>query len=645
MTTRSSGIPSIQRMHNQTNIRWAVLFGAMILIPTAVLAILSMRTLLNEDRNALVDLQIRLPALQARFLDMVEQLVEDERSGTLESNPHFLFRLRIDRDGLPLSPRYVSLSATRSRSEAYTSASAEGTRLELQDKNPRAAATLYEAAILKAGSDAERSGLRNLLGRALVSMGESETAEVLQETMWQTPDVFGPDGEHPVSMSVLRLLRTLPSDSTKLLAKEWLELFIQDRTPMFPGFVEYVSYAEIVLDRRGLLSRSVKKVVREVEDRLQFAEGVSVLKPSGGRFGSLRIYSGKMENGNTLLALLNENGRGLDGVAVDVTQITKDLAAEIPDYYGIKIFDLDAAATVDAQTKTSVRTIAPVSDQVYRVNLILYARDRARLLGELRDKRGVAVAGVVGLAALIGFGVVLVYRMTAREMALGKLRSEFVSTVSHEFRTPLQSILLHAETLSLKRYRDEAQLDRYLDTITRESKRLSRLVGNVLDFSRIESGRQDYRLEPTVLADTVRNAVEELRGPIEDAGFQVDASYTGDTTALADHSAVDSAVANLIANAVKYSGDGSEIGVSVAGQEDSVTIEVLDRGIGVAEADREEIFEKFKRGRNAGDVTGTGLGLALVKDVMIGHGGTAEVVSRDGGGSVLRLRFIRGIST
>jgi signal transduction histidine kinase len=414
---------------------------------------------------------------------------------------------------------------------------------------------------------------------------------------------------------------------------------------MFPGFVEYVSYAEIVLDRRGLLSRSVKKVVREVEDRLQFAEGVSVLKPSGGRFGSLRIYSGKMENGNTLLALLNENGRGLDGVAVDVTQITKDLAAEIPDYYGIKIFDLDAAATVDAQTKTSVRTIAPVSDQVYRVNLILYARDRARLLGELRDKRGVAVAGVVGLAALIGFGVVLVYRMTAREMALGKLRSEFVSTVSHEFRTPLQSILLHAETLSLKRYRDEAQLDRYLDTITRESKRLSRLVGNVLDFSRIESGRQDYRLEPTVLADTVRNAVEELRGPIEDAGFQVDASYTGDTTALADHSAVDSAVANLIANAVKYSGDGSEIGVSVAGQEDSVTIEVLDRGIGVAEADREEIFEKFKRGRNAGDVTGTGLGLALVKDVMIGHGGTAEVVSRDGGGSVLRLRFIRGIST
>jgi two-component system sensor histidine kinase SenX3 len=167
----------------------------------------------------------------------------------------------------------------------------------------------------------------------------------------------------------------------------------------------------------------------------------------------------------------------------------------------------------------------------------------------------------------------------------------------------------------------------------------------VLDFSRIESGRQDYRLEPTVLADTVRNAVEELRGPIEDAGFQVDASYTGDTTALADHSAVDSAVANLIANAVKYSGDGSEIGVSVAGQEDSVTIEVLDRGIGVAEADREEIFEKFKRGRNAGDVTGTGLGLALVKDVMIGHGGTAEVVSRDGGGSVLRLRFIRGIST
>ena len=338
--------------------------------------------------------------------------------------------------------------------------------------------------------------------------------------MRQAPELFGPDGEHPLSMSVLRLLRVLPPESAKRLAREWSALFGRDHAPLFPGLVEYVDYAKGVLDRRGLLSKSVRKAVRGIEERIQFAESVATLQPSGGeRFGSLRLYSGNTEDGTTLLALLNENGEGSDGLAIDVGQMASDLASEIPEYYGIKIFDLDAAARIDAQMETRVRTIAPVSERVYRVNLILYVRDRARLFGKLRDKRGVAVAGVVGLAALIGFGVVLVYCTTTREMALAGLRSEFVSTVSHEFRTPLQSILLHAETLSLKRYRDEAQLERYLVTITSESKRLSRLVGNVLDFARIESGRQDYRLEPTDLSDVVRTALAELRGPIEDAGF------------------------------------------------------------------------------------------------------------------------------
>ena len=111
---------------------------------------------------------------------------------------------------------------------------------------------------------------------------------------------------------------------------------------------------------------------------------------------------------------------------------------------------------------------------------------------------------------------------------------------------------------------------------------------------------------------------------------------------MADLGAVDGAVANLIGNAVKYSGDARGIEVSVAGGEDGITIDVLDRGIGVPDADREEIFEKFKRAQNSGEATGTGLGLALVKDVMDGHGGAVEVLAREGEGSIFRLRFPGG---
>jgi hypothetical protein len=206
--------------------------------------------------------------------------------------------------------------------------------------------------------------------------------------MHQARELFGPDGEHPLSMSVLRLLRVLPPESAKRLAREWSALFGRDHAPLFPGLVEYVDYAKGVLDRRGLLSKSVRKAVRGIEERIQFAESVAILQPSGGeRFGSLRLYSGNTEDGTTLLALLNENGEGSDELAIDVGQMASDLASEIPEYYGIKIFDLDAAARIDAQMETRVRTIAPVSERVYRVNLILYVRDRARLFGELRDKQ------------------------------------------------------------------------------------------------------------------------------------------------------------------------------------------------------------------------------------------------------------------
>jgi signal transduction histidine kinase len=219
------------------------------------------------------------------------------------------------------------------------------------------------------------------------------------------------------------------------------------------------------------------------------------------------------------------------------------------------------------------------------------------------------------------------------------MRSDFVSNVSHELRTPLQSIQMYAETLSLGRYRDESQHQRYLDTITQESNRLARLFGNVLDFSRIEQGRKSYRLRPTELAPIVLKTVSEFEPRMKERGFTMVVDVDEKVLVDVDVDAMDSAVGNLIANAIKYSADIQEIEVRVSREDDNAMIDVSDRGIGIPVAERSKIFKKFYRATNVEDTTGTGLGLSLVQDIVNAHGGTCEVLERENGGSTFRIRL------
>jgi signal transduction histidine kinase len=266
-------------------------------------------------------------------------------------------------------------------------------------------------------------------------------------------------------------------------------------------------------------------------------------------------------------------------------------------------------------------------------------------------RRGVTVrTGVyLGTLALMLLSVALAgyfaIRTVRKELEIARLKSEFVSAVSHEFRSPLSAISHLAELLDMGRVKDEDRKREYYRLIVGESGRLRRLVENLLNFARIEEGRQQYRLEPIDVAPWLRQATDEFQASPAATGKEIVVVVAPDLPRLrADAEAMTTVVVNLLDNAVKYSPDSGRVWVQANVVDGEVEIHVRDEGVGIAEEDQAHIFERFFRGRDAGPVPGTGLGLALVQRIVAAHGGTVAVKSRVGEGStfIVRLPAWRG---
>jgi len=243
---------------------------------------------------------------------------------------------------------------------------------------------------------------------------------------------------------------------------------------------------------------------------------------------------------------------------------------------------------------------------------------------------------LAALCLLMVGGVWLTYRNVSREMNLARLKSDFVANVSHELRTPLALIRLYAETLELGRLTAKEKYQEYFRIIREESERLTALINNILDFSRIEAGRKEYEFKETNLADLVRSTLDSYRFQIEQNGFAFEENISSDVPpVIVDREAIARSLLNLVNNALKYSKDQKYIGVSLYRADCRVNLEVQDHGIGIPLNEQEKIFEKFYR---CGDplvhnIKGSGLGLSLVRHIARAHGGDVLVESTPEKGS------------
>jgi len=268
-------------------------------------------------------------------------------------------------------------------------------------------------------------------------------------------------------------------------------------------------------------------------------------------------------------------------------------------------------------------TIAAAIDASIAGSLVIGGLPRSRL-------------PVLMVTMLLTVGLLIAaIRQLYREQALMKMRTDFVSEVSHELRTPLTQIRMFTETLLFERYKSGDDRRRALEIINRESQRLIHLVENVLRFSDQNADQRELALARTPLAPLVERVVEEFRPLAEGVGNSIEMDLNEQAEAVIDADALRQILLNLLDNAVKYGPPDQRVRVLLEDRTGSVRFRVCDQGPGVPRADREKIwggYYRLERERHSA-IAGTGIGLAVVRELVSQHGGSAHVADNEGGGA------------
>jgi signal transduction histidine kinase len=243
------------------------------------------------------------------------------------------------------------------------------------------------------------------------------------------------------------------------------------------------------------------------------------------------------------------------------------------------------------------------------------------------------ILGILGVS--VGFLVL----STRRAHALARQQLEFVATVSHELRTPLAVIRSAADNLADGVVHDEARIRQYGELVRREGLRLTDLVEQILEFAGLQSGQRAMTPQPVEIGMLLREVIAAA-GASAPAAFQIEVSVAEDLPAVAgDDAALRRVFQNLIGNAIKYGGPARWIGVTASATTSTVDVSVTDRGIGIAPADQEKIFDPFYRAPDvvAAQIQGAGLGLSLVKRIVEAHAGRIVLTSTPGQGSTFTV--------
>jgi signal transduction histidine kinase/tetratricopeptide (TPR) repeat protein len=259
-----------------------------------------------------------------------------------------------------------------------------------------------------------------------------------------------------------------------------------------------------------------------------------------------------------------------------------------------------------------------------------------------RPGAGIFLYIFIVIVIILAFGLFFTLKAVRDELNLSKMKSYFMSTVSHEFKSPLTSIRQMAEMLVHGRVPSTERQHKYHNTILQQSERLSHLIDNILDFSKMEEGQKIFHFEKADITPVVENIVESFKEQTALHGYNISLSVPEPVPEVVfDREAMEQVLHNLLDNACKYSGDSRDVKVQLLTKGKNVIITVKDYGIGIKKIDVEKIFSRFYR---AGEeltqtVKGSGIGLTIVRQIVEAHNGTINVESEPGKGSKFTVRL------
>lgn len=331
--------------------------------------------------------------------------------------------------------------------------------------------------------------------------------------------------------------------------------------------------------------------------------------------GLFEVYGKSETNPEISLALLDSNG-------APVTQTVPDFEADW----------------------TTPFVAAEVGQILPRWEVAAYIIDPEALNAAARTVLITLSLIIIVLVAAVAAGSLLIMRSVNYEMQIASRKTDFVSNVSHELKTPLTSIRMFSELLENSESFDAEQTQKYSSVISKESARLTRLINRLLDFSRLDRGETKLTFENVDLGDLVRETVDNYRHQIEAEGLEVEVDILPDVSVIvdADRDALSQVLLNLLTNAEKYAASGREVNVRLERpHEGKVALLVQDRGPGISKLHQRRIFEKFYRADESisSGIEGSGIGLALCHQIVEKHEGQIRYSRRDGGGSCFAIEL------
>jgi signal transduction histidine kinase len=247
---------------------------------------------------------------------------------------------------------------------------------------------------------------------------------------------------------------------------------------------------------------------------------------------------------------------------------------------------------------------------------------------------------LIALLMLLGFAFIM-YTINV-ELRLNKLKSEFISNVSHELKSPLTTIRMMTEILHHNRVETEERKSAYYSAMLEESEHLSHLIDNILDFSRMDDNRKKYDFVDLDLGELLLKFLESTRERLKEQGFDIRYDNPDKVPLIrGDRDAILQVIYNLFDNAIKFSGTSRVIDVTLSPRDNEIVFCVKDYGIGISAKDKERIFDRFYRGDKPQKlgIKGSGIGLTIVKQIVEAHGGTIDIESEVGQGSKVTVRL------
>jgi len=660
--------------------RLSAIFILAIMIPGLILAYSSIQNLSNtreltekrvlDEEKAILDsihdeFDSSLLKLSEYFTDNYRSLEKSEEDIAQQNTSRTEIRLQIrcDKNGKFLYPLFIDaihLPGKTDQSSSFRQLIIRAETEEFRSRNYASADHLYGLSLKSAVTDIDSAQSLNARARLAVKRKDTVLAyRCYSSLIRKSSHLKDPNGFPYTNFAIPKLL--LLSDLTQIkqsseLSKQFLLGILDGEIPINLSTKEVINEVNSWITTHTSFIEEPDSLIYLVDQVKELLAFVIANKDDIRNFILTNNKSGsKQINGYSALNDFDDDEQGL--LLIKELPDQEEYIGFVPEIRVIKkravlaLEKVQTEFTYGAEIENRSFNTLPDETQIRKVSLlssytpdeyIVVSLKNENLISEIVTRRswmyGIALILLIGGLLL---GVLLILRDIRRERMISNLRSDFISNVTHELKTPLTSVQMFAESILMDRVEKKSEQKEFLKIIISETKRLKRLINTVLTFSKTEKGKMELHFSEISLSELVMSSIRDMDYWIEERNFKVSTEIQSGIIISADSDALKQALLNILSNSIKFSNDTRELNIRLLTRDTYIYLEIGDRGIGIPGDKIDRIFEKYYRidSPKVIDSSGTGIGLTVTKNIIEAHDGRIWVESESGRGTKVTIQL------